>query len=150
MLKAAGAVLTLSAGLCWGFHKRRELSRRLERLLLLRWEVGSLRSKICGLGMGLQDAFSGSAFFSPAAEALSRGVPVCAAVGPLGEGIEGFSLFAEGLASDTTEGQLQNIDIFLSGLEEDIHAAREDLYRRGRLYLGGGFLAGAALVIFLL
>ena len=150
MLKAAGAVLTLSAGLCWGLYKRRELSQKLERLLLLRWEVGSLRSKICGLGMSLCDAFSGSAFFSSAAEALARGVPVCAAVRPLGEGIEGFSLFAEGLTADTTEGQLQNIDIFLSGLEEEIRAAREDLYRRGRLFLGGGFLAGAALVIFLL
>lgn len=150
MLKAVGSVLTLSAGLWWGLYKRRELSRKLERLLLLRWEVGSLRSKICGLGMGLQDAFSGSAFFSPAAKALSRGVPVCTAVRPLGEGIEGFPLFAAGLEADTTEGQLQNIDIFLSGLEEEIRAARDDLYRRGRLYLGGGFLAGAALVIFML
>ena len=150
MLKAIGSVLTLSAGLCWGLYKRRELNLRLERLLLLRWEVGSLRSKICGLGMNLYEIFSGSAFFSPAAEALNRGVPVCAAVRPLGEGIEGFSLFAAGLESDTTEGQLQNIDIFLSGLEEEIRSAREDLSRRGRLFLGGGFLAGAALVIFLL
>ena len=150
MLKAAGAVLTLSAGLFWGLYQRRELSLRLRRLLLLRWEVGSLRSKIFGLDMSLQDAFSGSSFFLPAAEALSRGVPVCDAVRPLGEGIEGFSLFAEGLAADTAEGQLQNIDIFLSELEEEIRSAREDLYRRGRLYLGGGFLAGAALVIFLL
>lgn len=150
MLKAAGAVVTLAASLMWGLSKRRELACRLERLLLLRWEVSSLRSEILGRGASLCEAFSGSSFFAPAAEALLRGTPAREAVAPLGVGIEGFELFAKGLESETAEGQIQNIDIFLSGLEREIASARDDLERRGRLYLAGGALAGAALVIFML
>lgn len=150
MLKAAGGVLVMASGLWLGLMKRRELSERLDKLLLIRWETGALRSKIYARAESLEQAFGESVFFAPAAVRLAGGVPADEAVMPLGEGVEGFALFARGLTAETAEGQLQNIDIFLSNLETEIERAREELSKRGRLYLGGGILAGAALVVMFL
>ncbi len=150
MLKAAGAALIMAGSTALGFSKRMTLSRRLDNLRRLRWEAASLRSKIYGRGISLEEAFAESEFFAPAAKALERGVPVREAVLPLGQGAEGFELFAKGLEADTFEGQIRNIDVFLSELEGGIARAEDDLKRRGRLYLGGGALAGAAAVIMLM
>ena len=150
MVKAAGGVIVVASGLALGLMKRGELAARVNLLRRLRWEVGSLRSKIYSRSESLEQAFGESKFFKSAAEAIARGESASAAVMPLGEGIEGFELFAAGLMAETGEGQLQNIDIFLDSLEGEIARAQEELERRGRLYVGGGFLAGAALVIMLI
>lgn len=147
MLRAAGGALVMAASFAIGYAKRRELAVRLDKLCLVRWEVSSLRSKIYSRAESLEQAFSESGFFAPAGELIAGGVPADKAVMPLGEGIEGFALFAKGLTHETAEGQLQNIDIFLTELENEIACAREDLNKRGRLFFGGGILAGAAIVI---
>ncbi len=147
MLKAAGGVLVMAAGLAWGMGKRSELSKRLDRLRLVRWETASLRSRISAGSESLEEIFSKSSYFAPAAKKLALGVPADEAVMSLDGGIEGFDLFARGLTHETTEGQLRNIDIFMTSLDEELVRARCDLEKRGRLYVGVGLLTGAAIAI---
>lgn len=149
MLKAAGGILIVAAGLAWGLEKRAELAKRLDRLRLVRWETTSLRSKISAGSESLEEIFSQSAYFAPAAEKIAHGIPADEAVMSLGRDICGFELFARGLKNETAEGQLRNIDVFLAGLDEEIARAGCDLEKRGRLYAGCGVLVGAAIVILL-
>ncbi len=150
MLKAFGGVLVMAASFALGWSKRHALAQKADKLSLVRWEVTALKSKISGRSESLEQAFGESSFFAPAAKLIANGTPAEKAVLSLDCPAEGFGLFARGLGSETTEGQLRNIDVFLSDLDMEISRAREDLEKRGRLYLGGALLGGAAAVIMLI
>ncbi len=150
MLRLLGALKIMSAGLSFGLAGRRSLTQRVERLCTLRWEVGSLRSKILAQNKNLADIFAESELFAPAAAAIREGTPADMAILPLGEGLAGFALFAKGLSSETAEGQLCNIDIFLTELDGEIMRSREEADKRGRLCLGSGVLGAAALILLLI
>ncbi len=149
MLKLLGAVMVMTGAFALGFQARRSLADRVSELELLLWETGRLRARIGGCGLSLEDCFAESGLFAPAAEGLRAGLTPGEAVLSCGIKAEGLSLFAQGLEAETVEGQLQNIDVFSRRLEVELAAAREDLAKKGRLYMGLGALGGAAVCVIL-
>lgn len=130
-----------------GLMKKRELTAREERLTNLRWETVQLKTKIQSSSISLLDAFEESTFFRPAAEEMNKGVSAEKAVLPLGKGIKGFDMFAKGLLGETMEDQIGNTEVFLKILDAEIEEAREETQKMGKLYLGGGLMAGIAVCI---
>lgn len=143
-------VMVVSALFGLGWLKRLELIKNEERLTALRWEIVQLKSKIQSCNTSLLDAFEESGFFAPAAADIRLGIAPERAVKPLGEGIKGFDLFAKGLEGETAADQIGNAEVFLKILEVEIASAKEKTEKMGKLYLGGGLMAGLALCIIML
>lgn len=150
MIKLLGTVMVMTAALTLGWSGRKALADRVTRLEKLRWEVSRLRSRIGSCRMSLEDCFSDSELFRPAAELLRKGTPPSEAVLCCGIEAEGLALFSAGLEAETVEGQLENIKLFMESLEGSAAAARDELSKKGRLYLGLGMLGGAAVCLILI
>ncbi len=142
--------MVMCASFIIGYSKRRELSDRVKELDRLIWETGQLRAKITGCCLSLEECFSESRIFAPAAEGLRRGVPPEKAVLECGIKARGLELFAAGLGAETAEGQKANVDAFAESLKAERENARDELEKKGRLYVGLAVLAGAAACIILL
>lgn len=149
MIKLLGAVMVMAGAMAAGLRRRGALSDRVTELESLRWELGRLRARISGCGLSLEDCFGESGLFAPAAEGLRQGLTPGEALSRCGVRADGLALFAAGLEAETVEGQLENIDLFSRRVEAELAAAREDLSKKGRLYLGLGILGGAAVCVIL-
>lgn len=147
MLKLLGAVMVMASALAIGMSGRKKLADRVAKLERLRWELGRLRAKIGGCVLSLEDCFAESELFGPAAEGIRRGEPPEKAILRCGIESEGLALFAAGLGAETVEGQLRNIDIFTESTAAALAAAREELAKKGRLWVGLGALGGAAVCL---
>ena len=150
MLKLLGSVLVMAAALAMGWSGRRSLADRVARLEKLKWEMGRLRARIGSCGLSLEDCFRSSELFRPAAELLREGATPSEAVLSCGIEAEGLALFSAGLEAETVEGQLENINLFMESLENSAAAARDELSKKGRLYMGLGVLGGAAVCLILI
>lgn len=141
--------MVMAAAVYLGLGGRMRLAARVKELDGLRWELGRLRAGIASCGLSLEDCFARSALFSPAAEGLRLGEPPEEAVRRCGIETEGMELFAAGLGAETVEGQLRNLDLFVGAVDRAVSDARDELAKKGRLYLGLGVLGGAALCLML-
>lgn len=150
MVKLLGSVMVMAAALALGLSGRRALADKVARLEKLKWEVGRLRARIGGCGLSLEDCFAESELFRPAAKLLREGATPSEAVHGCGIEAEGLALFSAGLGAETVEGQLENINLFMDSLENSAAAARDELSKKGRLYLGLGVLGGAAICLILI
>ena len=150
MIKLLGAVMVMAAALTIGLSGRKTLADKVAELETLRWELGRLRAKIGSCGLNLEDCFMSSELFRPAAKLLQEGKTPEEAALSCGIRGEGISLFAAGLGAETVEGQLRNIDLFAESTEASLKVAREELSKKGRLWVGLGALGGAAVCIMLI
>ena len=150
MLKLLGSVLVMAAALALGLAGRKKLADRVARLEQLKWEVGRLRARISSCRLSLEDCFMDSELFRPAAELLRNGATPSEAVQGCGLEAEGLALFSAGLDAETVEGQVENLNLFMESLESSSAAARDELNKKGRLYLGLGVLGGAAVCLILI
>lgn len=149
MIKLLGAVMVMAAAISIGLSGRRALADKVAELETLRWELGRLRARIGSCGMSLEECFMGSELFRPAAKLLRSGKTPEEAALSCGIRGEGLSLFAAGLGAETVEGQLRNIDLFAESTEAALLSAREELSKKGRLWVGLGALSGAAVCLIL-
>ncbi len=149
ILKLAGTVMVMAAALTLGLAGRKRLADRVEELERLRWELGRLRARMASCGMSLEDCFDQSLLFAPAAEGLRVGEPPERALLRCGIDTDGLTLFAAGLGAETLDGQLRNVDLFDGSVAEAVSVARDELAKKGRLYLGLGVLGGAAVCVML-
>ncbi len=149
ILKTVGAAMVMIAAASLGLAGRKRLAARVRELERLRWELGRLRARMASCGLSLEDCFGQSELFSPAAEGLRRGEPPERALTRCEISAEGLTLFAAGLGAETLDGQLRNIDIFSENVTDAVRTAREELSKKGRLYLGLGVLGGAAVCVML-
>ncbi len=141
--------MVMAASAFIGAGARKRLADRVAELERLRWETAGLRARIGGCRLDLEDCFAASGLFAPAAEGLRAGLGPARAIEACGLRARGLELFAAGLEAETVEGQLENIDIFADSLDADLAAARDDLSKKGRLYLGLSILCGAAVCVIL-
>ncbi len=147
--KILGAAMVMTASLTLGLAARRRLADRVRELDGLRWELGRLRARMAGCAMSLEDCFAQSELFAPAAEGLRLGETAAEALARCAIETQGLALFASGLEAETLEGQLRNLDLFAETVAASAASAKEELDKKGRLYLGLGALSGAAVCVVL-
>ncbi len=150
MIKLLGVGAVMAASMTIGLKNRRRLRDKVTELESLRWEVGRLRAKIRSCALDLEACFAESRFFSGASELMKSGVPVGEAVRRCGIRAPGLELFSAGLDAETAEGQLENIDAFITQLDRALVCSREESEKKGRLWVSLSALAGAAVCIMLL
>ena len=159
MFKLFGAFLIMSASLLFGFKKNADLRERKKSLSELRLLLKAVESKIRCMCLPLDKCFeeSGNIFFE-ASVLINGGLPPSEAVKRAADKApflkEGdrrlFYSFAKGLCADDCTGQLANLSLLDEGLIASLADAENELSTKGKLFLQGSVLFGAAAVILML
>ena len=147
---------------CWGIGKSNHARLRLraKRLIhitdgLLCME-GEIRALCTPLPLALSHAGRYDSLFASAALYCEESDSETAFLTALKkenlekEEIEILSAFSLGLAAADSSGQLQNISVARTRLENLTKEAQEKADRLGKLYTGGGMMTGILLVLLLM
>lgn len=160
MLKLIAALVLIVAAWCIGQEKHAHLRRRAVRLFrlldgLLCME-GEIRACLSPLSSALTSAGKYDTLFEDAARLSLTEDSTSAFLQALKKANlqkpeeEVLSAFANGLSAPDEKGQLQNLAACRMRLGAIAETAQADTQRLGRLYSGGGAMAGLLLVILLL
>ena len=159
MVKALGCAVVILAATLLGMGKYNALferKRMLESICEGSVRIESIIRSVCAT---LDECFVlGGEFYEKAAEKIRSGqlpseavVDVAASYRCLSEeDLYIIENFAKGLGADDREGQLSNIRFFINSLEPALKNAREELEKRGKLYIKGSFLTATAVVLLLI
>ncbi len=160
MLRLLAALLLILSAWCIGQEKHARLRHRASRLFrlldgLLCME-GEIRAYLAPLSSALSAAGRYDPLFENAARLSRKEDGTAAFLQALQkEGLdraekEVLAAFANGLSAADEAGQLQNLAACRVRLSAIAETAQADAKRLGRLYSGGGAMAGLLLVILLL
>lgn len=151
MMRLAGSVLLISAGVVWGLGRAWELRARVRLLAQLEVLLQWLGTEIAYSARPLPELIRASAspFCRAAAERPEFSLDPSGALKRAGERIfrreedrELFRDFAGGLGASGTSGQLEHLQLCAARTRQRLEEAREACRERSRLYIGLGTLVG--------
>ena len=159
MIKILGAISVVAASFAIGFEMTKELSERIKFLKECEQYAVYIKSELLYRSPVFEECFRGRGrIFSNASKYIEKGLSPCEALKRavnearlLNSGDkEIFYAYAAGMSSEETGGQIANVSLLITRLEERIKEAESEKSVKGRLYRSGAVLAGCGLVILLL
>ena len=158
MLKLMGAAAVILAAGSLGIRKYNELCERRRILVAIRSGAQSIYNNIECMCMPLDECFlTGGELFSDSAEFMRKGALPCDAVKNAADRMRVLTKedkacihrFAEGLCAQNSHGQIRNLKLFQSELERCIESSSKEIETKGKLFVKGSFLGGAAVALLL-
>lgn len=159
MFKVLGSIAVILASGLIGMRKYSELYERKRMLCAVRDGAERIRDNLRCKCMPLYDCFlCGGEFFEKAASHMSEGVLPSVAVRNAADSETCFSKedaeiiyrFSDGLCSENCDGQMRNLEIFLSETQKNIDNATTQLDTKGKLFIKGSLLTATAIVLILI
>ena len=158
MFKLIGAVIVLLSSTLFGMSKYSRIFERQRCLYEIR--DGSMRMEniIRCMNSPLHEAFlSGGSFFEDSAEKIKGGILPSEAVWETAQkmpltkhDLSIIRRFSEGLCAEDSKGQIENMKLFIKELDGAIASSVRELETRGKLYVKGSILVGAAFVLMII
>lgn len=159
MFKAMGCAVVFLSLTLLGMGKYNTFFERKRVLESIRDGSVRIENIIRTVCAPLHESFiSGGEFYESAAKKIVSGFLPCDAVIDTAssyrclknDDLYIIQNFAKGLSADDCEGQLSNIRLFIKSLEISLENAKDELEKRGKLYIKGSILAASAVVLLLI
>ena len=159
MIKILGAISVVAASGLAGFEMTKELSERIKFLRESEQYAIYIKGELSYRSPTFEECFRGRGkIFANAAKYIGEGVSPNDAVRRAADEAprlnkgdrEIFYAYAEGMSSEETGGQIANVSLLITRLEERIREAESEKSVKGRLYKSGAVLLGCGVVILLL